>query len=73
MSRIRRLLVTDRIFFANVNVRRVHKSFTDSEYPLILEVLKDSRRRLRFLLCGYVLDARSLARLDLADLSAVDF
>jgi REP element-mobilizing transposase RayT len=55
MSRIRRLRVTDRIFFVNVNARRVHKSFTDSEYPLILEVLEDSRHRLRFLLCGYVL------------------
>ena len=55
MSHVRRLLLTDRIFFVNVNVRPVHQGFRDSEYPLILEVLKDSRRRLGFLLCGYVL------------------
>ena len=55
MSHVRRLLLTDRIFFVSVNVRPVHKGFRDSEYPLILEVLKDSRRRLGFLLCGYVL------------------
>jgi REP element-mobilizing transposase RayT len=55
VSNVRRLLLTDRIFFVTVNVRPVHPRFRDSEYPLILEVLKASRRRLGFLLCGYVL------------------
>jgi putative transposase len=41
--------------FVNVNLRARIKRFNDSEYALIIDVLEASRRRLGFLLCGYVL------------------
>ncbi len=55
MSNLRRLRVTDRIFFVTVNLRRGVGTFSASEYPLMIQVLDRSRRRLGFLLCGYVL------------------
>ncbi len=55
MSRLHRLLVKDRIFFVTVNIRPTHERFCDLEYALLLKVLDDSRRRLGFQLCGYVL------------------
>jgi REP element-mobilizing transposase RayT len=55
MSRVHRLLLTDRIFFVNVVLRPGVKHLRDSEYPLIISVLEASRHRLGFLLCGYVL------------------
>lgn len=55
MSHVRRLRLTDRIFFVNVNLRPRVKPFRDCEYLLMIEVLEASRRRLKFLLCGYVL------------------
>jgi REP element-mobilizing transposase RayT len=47
--------VTDRIFFVTVNLLRRTKPFDPSEYKLLIETLEGSRRRLGFLLCGYVL------------------
>jgi len=55
VSHIHRLRLTDRIFFVNVNLRARIRRFNDSEYALIINVLEASRRRLGFLLCGYVL------------------
>jgi REP element-mobilizing transposase RayT len=55
MSHVHRLRLTDRIFFVNVNLRPRIRRFGDSEYPVIIKVLEESRRRLGFLLCGYVL------------------
>ncbi len=55
MSRVQRLRVADRIFFVTVNLRRSLRPFTESEFPSILTSFEDSRRRLGFLLCGYVL------------------
>jgi len=55
MSRIHRLLITDRMFFVNVNLRRIRSDLVESEYPFILQVIDESRRRLKFLFCGYVL------------------
>src|ERR1700674_1042781 len=55
MSHVHRLLLTDRVFFVSVNLRPRMKRFQGCEYSLMLEVLNDSRRRLGFLLCGYVL------------------
>jgi len=55
MSHLHRLRLTDRIFFVNVNLRPRIKPFRHCEYPLMIEVLEASRRRLKFLLCGYVL------------------
>jgi REP element-mobilizing transposase RayT len=39
----------------SVNLRRTRRPFSDSEYPLLLGAIEGSRRRLNFLLCGYVL------------------
>jgi len=55
VSNIHRLRVTDCIFFVCVNLLPKRRRFHESEYPLLIDVLKDSRRRLGFLLCGYVL------------------
>src|SRR5574337_1487040 len=55
MSRVRRLRATDRFFFVTVNPRRSLPSFTDTEYALIVQSFEESRRRMGFLLCGYVL------------------
>ena len=55
MSNIRRLRLTDRIFFVCVNLLPRFRQFDESEYALLIEVLKESRQRLGFLLCGYVL------------------
>ena len=55
MSNVRRLRHTDCIFFLCVNLRPRFRRFSESEYALIIDVLEDSRRRLGFLLCGYVL------------------
>ena len=50
-----RLRLTDRIFFVNVNLRPRIRRFNEAEYALLIDVLEASRRRLGFLLCGYVL------------------
>lgn len=55
MSRVHRLRITDRIFFVSVSLRRGVEAFREPEYRLLIEVLEGARRRLRFLLCGYVL------------------
>jgi REP element-mobilizing transposase RayT len=54
MSRVRRLLVSDRIFFVTVNLRRSLPCLSEEELPLVVQALAESRRRLRFLLGGYV-------------------
>jgi len=55
MSRVRRLRKTDRIFFVTVNLRRRVEPLAPAEYPILIEVQERARRRLNFLLCGYVL------------------
>ena len=55
MSNIHRLRVTDRIFFLCVNLRPWFRQFDESKYALLIDVLRESRQRLGFLLCGYVL------------------
>ncbi|HEV2352372.1 MAG TPA: transposase [Terriglobia bacterium] len=55
MSHLHRLLLSDRFFFVNVNLRPRIKSFRPDEYPLLIEVIQGARERLKFLLCGYVL------------------
>jgi len=55
MSHVQRLLTTDRIFFVTVNFRRAKAPLADDEFPLVAAAIDESRRRLHFLLCGYVL------------------
>lgn len=55
MSHVHRLRNTDRIFFVTVNLRRQVAPFDSDEYALLVGALEGSRRRLGFLLCGYVL------------------
>ena len=55
MSHVHRLRTTDRIFFVSVNLRRCVEVFGEEEYPLLIEAVEGARRRLGFLLCGYVL------------------
>jgi len=55
VSRVRRLLVTERIFFVTVNLRRSIPALKADEDPLILDALEQSRRKPGFMLCGDVL------------------
>jgi putative transposase len=55
VSNVRRLRSSDRIFFVCVNLRPHIQSFREPEYALLMSVLEESRRRLGFALCGYVL------------------
>ena len=55
MSRIHRLRTSDRIFFATVNLRRTVSPLVADEYSLLIAALEGPRKRLGFLLFGYVL------------------
>jgi len=55
MSRVKRLLLTNRTFFVTVNLRKNLPKFTAEEFPLLLAAIEESRRKLGFTLCGYVL------------------
>ena len=55
MAKVRRLLVSDRIFFVTVNLRQSVAFLQEEELPLIVTALTESRRRMRFLLGGYVI------------------
>jgi putative transposase len=55
MSNVCRLCDTDRIFFVTVRLRRQLALFRGPEYQLMLDVFRQSRWRLPFMLCGYVL------------------
>jgi putative transposase len=55
MTNLRRLRLTDRIFFVTANVRPAQHNLTESEFELILDVFKETRERLHYSLCGYVL------------------
>jgi putative transposase len=54
MSNVRRLLVSDRIFFVTANLRHSIPCLQEKELPLIVDALTESRRRMHFLLVGYV-------------------
>jgi len=42
-------------FFVGVNLLPRHRHFNEAEYAVLINVLKESRQRPGFLLCGYVL------------------
>ncbi|MFI5176417.1 MAG: REP-associated tyrosine transposase [Terriglobia bacterium] len=54
MTRLRRLLVTDRIFFVTSNLLHGHSPLWDREFDLLIDVFKAVRQQLGFALCGYV-------------------
>jgi len=43
------------VFFITVNVRKDRPVFAEHEYPIVITTLEESRHRLSFRLCGYVL------------------
>ena len=55
MSRVHRLRTADRTFFITVNLRPALPPLVDGEYALVADALLESRRKLSFLLMGYVL------------------
>ncbi|HEV2492078.1 MAG TPA: transposase [Terriglobia bacterium] len=55
MSHVHRLRTSDRIFFVTVNLRRQTNPLERAEYAELISALQGARRRLGFLLCGYVL------------------
>jgi len=54
VSHVRRLRAADRIFFITVNLRRALPPLAGGEYALLADALTESRRKLGFLLYGYV-------------------
>jgi REP element-mobilizing transposase RayT len=54
VSHVHRLRTADRIFFVTVNLRRVLAPLENGEYRLVADALTESRRKLHFLLYGYV-------------------
>jgi hypothetical protein len=52
VSRVRRLLTADRIFFVTVNLRRALAPLADDEFRLVATAMNESRPRLDFPLCG---------------------
>jgi REP-associated tyrosine transposase len=55
VSHVHRLRTCDRIFFITVNLQRALPPLGAGEYPLVAAALEASRRKLHFLLHGYVL------------------
>jgi putative transposase len=55
MSNVHRLRLHDRIFYVTVKLCRAPSPFTEREFKLILACFDESRRRLGFAFCGYVL------------------
>ena len=55
MSRVHGLRTSDRVFFVTVNLRRSLAPLAHSEYGLVVGAFAGSRRKLGFLLYGYVL------------------
>jgi len=55
MSNVQRLRTSDKIFFITTNLNRGERLFDEPEYQIILGTIANSRQRLGFLLCGYVL------------------
>jgi REP-associated tyrosine transposase len=55
VSRVARLRLSDRIFFVTVNLRRDIAPLSGVEYESVVATIEASRRKLRFLLSGYVL------------------
>ena len=54
MSRLRRIALTDRIFFVTTNLQPKAAPFSPQERKLLLETLDTERRRRTFHLYGYV-------------------
>ena len=55
MSNVHRLRTSDRVFFIPTNLNQGERPLQDGEYEIILETIAESRKRLGFLFCGYVL------------------
>jgi len=55
VSHVHRLRVSDRIFFVTVNLRRALAPLSGTEYAQVAAAMEESRRKLHFLLLGYVL------------------
>ena len=54
MSRLRRLLISDRIFFITCNLLRSRLAFTDLDFACLVAAFQGVRERRGFLLAGYV-------------------
>jgi putative transposase len=55
VSNVRRLLRSDKIFFITVRLRKKSVLLTPDEFPILIGSIEDSRKKLGFLWCGYVL------------------
>src|SRR5262245_35165764 len=55
MSNVHRLRTSDKIFFITTNLSQGEPPLQDAEYQILVDIIVNSRQRLGFLLCGYVL------------------
>ena len=55
MSNVHRLRNSERIFFITANLSKNSSHLTEAEFAGLLHIFDSTRRRLGFLLCGYVL------------------
>ena len=54
MSRLRRLVLSDRFFFITCRVHRLRRNLTEPEFECLAEVLRERRKTHRFLLTAWV-------------------
>jgi putative transposase len=54
MSRLRRLLISGKIFFVTCNLLRTRLPFVEADFPCLAEAIRGVRTRRAFLLTGYV-------------------
>jgi hypothetical protein len=73
VSRIRRLRLTDRIFFVTVNLHRHFHPLIASEYPILIEALEGARLAVGLPALRLRPDAGPLACLDLDRISSDHF
>ena len=54
MSRLRRLILSDRVFFITCRVHRLRRKLNEAEFAVLAEVVRERRQAQRFLLTAWV-------------------
>ncbi len=54
MSRLRRLVLSDRYFFLSCRVLPTRQNLSESEFPLLAQVIRERRKQHGFLLTAWV-------------------
>jgi hypothetical protein len=62
MSRLRRLVLSDRFFFFSCRVHRLRRNLNEAEFAGLAEVARERRKARRFLLTAWVFMPDSVSR-----------